>query len=72
MFVMHRKSIRHHSKSYGNQKNKENRQSQKFVGKVREESFDVIQTTSFSLQNFIYDPLNVFSKQMAAIRISII
>ena len=71
MFVIHKSSIRHRYKFFWFMKTATNTSKNlKLNRKVREEIVEAISTIVFS-ENFFYDPLNVFSKQMRTISIMI-
>ena len=68
-FVFPCESIRHHNKSYDYETNNENMQKPKIQWKsARRKRRKHLKHQRFS-ENFISDPLNVFSKPMGAINI---
>ena len=71
MFLINKSSIRHYNKSLTMKKNNKYSQNPKIQKSARGEGRSQFNHTFFS-ENFIYDPMNVFSKPVGAINNNII
>ena len=66
-FVLHRRPIRHNSKSYDYENKTKTGKNQKFSIKVREEKIEANWKHKLFSEKFIFDQLNVFWKPIEAV-----